>query len=98
MELLGTNLLFVFFFLRNLIWKNKSQSLNQISALDQLLNFAQIIRNTYLHGNAVMPLQREIGMSVGLSAATENSLTTLLSQSNDPMRRNHSFKENTQSN
>ena len=31
-----------------------------------------------------MPLQREIGMSVGLSAATENSLTTLLGQSNDP--------------
>ena len=31
-----------------------------------------------------MPLQREIGMSVGLSAATENSLTTLLGQSNGP--------------
>lgn len=31
-----------------------------------------------------MPVQREIGLSVGLSAATESSLTTLLSQSNDP--------------
>lgn len=31
-----------------------------------------------------MPFQREIIMSVGISAATENSITTILSQSNDP--------------
>lgn len=37
-----------------------------------------------LRANLLLPLQREILMSLGISAATENSLTTLLSQSNDP--------------